>query len=219
VVQGKFSDKAKLIRIVGGIVGVVAVIAVAVLLATGVQTGEEEVISTFSDDLDPIKGPADASVLIQEFADFQCPACKDSQISIAQLFMEFGDGIKVEYENLPLPSHQMAIPTALAGECAFEQSQDLFWSLGDFFFDSQEDWSSATSDAFLFDAAQETGVEMKAFRECMVSEEALDKVQTDVDEAAALAINSTPTFFVNGKRIVGGSYPELSSMVRDAIDE
>lgn len=217
--QSVFSDRAKLIRVVGGIVGVVAVIAVAVLLATSVQTGEEEVASTFSDDLDPIKGPADASIVIQEFADFQCPACKASQISVAQLFMEFGDEIQVEYENLPLPSHHMAIPTALAGECAFEQSSDLFWSLGDSFFDDQEEWSSATSDAFLFDAAEETGVEMGAFRKCMVSEEALNKVQADVDEASALSISSTPTFFVNGKRFVGGSYPELSSMVKDAIDE
>lgn len=214
-----FKDKAKLIRIVGGVVGVIAVIAVAVLLATGVQTGEEEVASNFSDDLDPTKGADEASVVIQEFADFQCPACKASQLSVAQLFMEFGDEIKVEYENLPLPSHHMAIPTALAGECAFEQSTDLFWSLGDSLFDSQEDWSSATSDAFLFDVAEETGVDMEAFRGCMVSEEALDKVQADIDEASALAISSTPTFFVNGKRFVGGSYPELSTMVRDAIDE
>ena len=211
--------RAKVIRIAAGVAGVGLVIALAVVLATGVQTNDQVSSTEFAEDFDPVKGNPKAKVTIQEFADFQCPACKSAQIAISQLFMEFKDQVKLEYENLPLPSHHMAIPTALAGECAATQSEELFWSLSDTLYETQEDWATATSDAFIFQEAETIGLDMIEFRSCMVSEQAQDKVQVDLDEARELNISSTPTFFVNGERFVGGSYPELSSLVKAALDE
>lgn len=200
-------------------VAVILILVSAVLLARGIRTGESVDVSRFASDRDPVNGAKSAKVTIQEFADFQCPACKQAQLPISSLFMKFGDDIKVEYENFPLPGHRWATPTALLGECAFAQSNDKFWSVGGLLYTRQEQWSESTSDGFVRTFAKEAGLDMPKFETCYKAPGTQKKVDEDLAEGAALNINSTPTFFVNGERFVGSDFEEFEALIKKKIGE
>lgn len=204
-------------KIVAGVV-VAAVIAVAVILFAGSQ-GDEEAASQFVSDLDPSRGPADAAVVIQEFADFGCAHCKDAQPVIDQLLSEYPDDLRVEFENMVLPASAFSNQTAKAAECAFEQSEELYFELEEMFFEKQEQWTNLGSESFVREYAEEAGLEMNEYDTCYEGNEAQRKIDDDIAEGRQLAVSSTPTFFVDGERIVGGSYVEMKAIIDKALAE
>lgn len=207
-------------KVVVGVVAaaVIAALVLAVFLARGIRSGDSE-DSRFADDRDPVNGARTARVTIQEFADFQCPACKQAQLGISTAFMKFGDDIKLEYENFPLPSHKWAVTTALLGECAFAQSNDKFWQVSGLLYARQDEWNKATNDAFVRQQAEEVGLDLSEFDACYKSEATRKKVDRDLAEGEALNINSTPTFIVNGERFVGNAYPDFEALIQKKINE
>jgi len=217
--------KENRLAVIGGVAAVILILVAGVFLARGVRTGEVTVPGDdgatqsveFTEDVDPVKGAKGAKVTIQEFSDFQCPACEQARPVLAQLFMRYGDDIEVEYESFPLPSHQWAVPTALLGECALDESVDKFWVVHDLLFDDQDEWSTSTDEKFVFDYAERAGLDSERFKACYESPETQAKVDNDIAEGTSLNINSTPSFFVDGERFVGSSYDEFSSLVESAI--
>jgi len=204
-------------KIIAG-VAVVVVIAVAAIMFAGSQ-GDEEGASQFASDLDPSRGPADAAVVIQEFADFGCPHCKSAQPVIDQLLSEYPDDLRVEFENMVLPASAFSNQTAKAAECAFEQSDELYFELEEMFFDKQEQWMDLSSESFVREYAEEAGLEMDEYDTCYAGSEAQKKIDDDIAEGRKLAVNTTPTFFVDGERIIGGNYIEMKAIIDKALAE
>jgi len=104
------------------------------------------------------------------------------------------------YKNFPLSIHPWAESGALASECALKQSPDEFWKMYDFLFQNQ---SSITLDNLKEKAQTVSGLDAAAFGECFDKKAALDAVKADEAEAAAVGVRSTPTFFINGRKLEG----------------
>ena len=179
---------------------IVAVIVIAVVM--GVKLYKTGDINS-DEGLDPVKGPQDAKVTIVEYSDFQCPACGFMQPVINEIAKKYPADVKVIYKNFPLTrAHKWAYTAALAGECAFDQGK--FWEFHDTIFEQQKSWSTSANakDDFLRHAMN-IGMDRNSFNECIDSGNAKKRVDNDMSEGNRLSINSTPTFFINGKRHVG----------------
>lgn len=150
-------------------------------------------------------GSPNASVVIREFSDFQCPACKAAQPVITDIIQSYGERIRFEYNHYPLVSiHKNALFAAEAAECANDQQQ--FWKLHDKFFDAQDEWKELDKkDAMAkFKAyAKDFGLNSETFDACVDSEEKRETVQQDINQGNAADVAATPTFFINDEKIEG----------------
>ena len=159
----------------------------------------------------PVRGPANAPVTIVEFSDFHCPFCRKVQPVLDQLRAKYGDKIRLVYRELPLDElHPQARVVSEAAGCANDQGR--FWEFHDAVFRSKPDASTAALDGF----AKEAGMNLADFTACRTSGKHKTAVLASNEEGSKLGINGTPTFFVNG-RIVVGAQP-LDAFAR-VIDE
>jgi protein-disulfide isomerase len=144
------------------------------------------------------KDPITLPIRVEEFSDFQCPACQHYYPAAAILKSEAYQG-KVEFvfKHFPLESiHDRAYSAAVASEAAREQGK--FYEYHDVLFENQP----AFSDENLLKYAQDLGLDIAKFQEdYMNNPEVKSRVDADMAEAASLGLNSTPTFLVNGKKI------------------
>jgi len=161
---------------------------------------------------EPSKGPKDAPVTIVEFSDFQCPYCKRTQATVDQLLAEFGDKIHFVYRDYPLNFHQQATPAAIAARCAGDQ--DKYWEYHDSLM--KENGNLQADD--LKKRAETLGLDLAAFNACIESDRHEDAVQASVDDGSALGVTGTPTFFINGRMLVGAqSYEALKQVIEEEI--
>jgi protein-disulfide isomerase len=146
----------------------------------------------------PVRGAADAPVTIVEFSDFHCPYCRRVQPTLEQLRAKYGDRIKIVYRDLPLDNlHPQARAASEAALCANEQGK--FWEFHDKVFASNPDGSPATLGRF----AREIGLDPAAFEACRTSGKHKAAIQASAAEASRLGLTGTPSFFVNGRVLVG----------------
>lgn len=157
---------------------------------------ELPILAVGSDD-DPSIGPDNAPITIVEFSDFQCPYCQRSVGLLKELRRIYGDKIRVVYRDYPGPNHPFAAPAAEAAQCAGEQSR--FWEYHDSLFDRQ-----TTGKGWDFLAlAKELGLQQESFASCLKSGRFREEVAKDLQEGFKLGITSTPTFFINGRPLIG----------------
>ena len=146
----------------------------------------------------PSLGPANAPITLVEFADFQCPYCRQwEQQTYQPLLQAYPGKIRIVYRDFPLTSiHPNAMPAAEAAQCANQQGQ--FWPYHDKLFGGEN-----LGDQVYQQYAQDLGLDMTKFNECLTSHKFASAIQADMDFATNLGVNSTPTFFVNGLAIIG----------------
>lgn len=157
---------------------------------------EPPVLSVDTDD-DPSVGPADAPVTIVEFSDFQCPYCQRSTDTMKELRRLYGDKIRVVYRDYPGPNHPHAAPAAEAAQCAGDQGK--FWEFHDLLFARQTRETGWNFEAL----ARELGIHANEFSSCLSTGRYREEVRKDLQDGLALGITSTPTFFINGRPLVG----------------
>ncbi len=158
---------------------------------------------------DPVLGPPAAPVTIVEFADFECPVCKENLPILKQLQSLYPDQIRLVYRDFPIASHPQARPAAEAAHCADEQGQ--FWSYHDALFALAPDLKAP---AYL-KLAESLKLNLEAFTACLGSNRPKEAVNKDLAEARRLGLSGTPTFFVNGRYFVGMQSLET---FREAVD-
>jgi protein-disulfide isomerase len=153
----------------------------------------------------PSRGPADAKVTIVEFSDFQCPFCsRGYQILEEQVMPEYEGKVRLFFKHLPLKSiHPWAEGAALASECAADQSPDAFWKIYHAIFKAQRELNNDNLKAKLTEFAKAAGLDEGKFVQCYDTKATLPRIEKDLAEAAAVGANSTPTFFINGRRLEG----------------
>ncbi|HXJ36502.1 MAG TPA: thioredoxin domain-containing protein [Candidatus Eisenbacteria bacterium] len=154
----------------------------------------------------PSKGPANAPVTIVEFSDFECPACGQAFKDLHDLLRARTD-VRLVFRHFPLDSscneamsrtvHVDACLAAAAAECA--QAQNRFWEYHDLLFENQKTLDRES----LFRYAREAGLDIPTFRTCLDDPMTRDRVGTDVRAGIAAGIESTPTLFINGRRVSG----------------
>jgi len=165
-------------------------------------------------DSDWTKGTGDAEVILVEYSDFQCPACKNYYPIVKQLTEEFADTVQFVYRHFPLYSiHKNAEEAAWAAEAAGRQGK--FWEMHDLIFENQDEWSKEGNVKETFVSyARDLGLNKEKFLADFESEEVQNKVTRDYQSGIASRVNSTPTFFLNGERIQNPrSYEEFRALI------
>lgn len=165
---------------------------------------------------DPAVGPENAPVLVVEYTDYQCPACQGAHDVINDVIDEYGDQIRVEFNDFALSQHEHASNAAIGAECAFRQ--DRFLDYHNTVFERQPEWntlSQAEAIETFRGYAEELGLDMPEFNRCVSSQDAADRVNEDYKEAMAQGLNSTPTILVNGTKV---EEMPFSVGLRHAID-
>jgi len=147
-----------------------------------------------------VRGPADATVTLEEFGDFQCPACSTLAGVINQLEQDYAPRLRVTFRHFPLVGHKHAREAALASEAAGRQGR--FWEMHDLLYREQSVWSKAPEVRLLFNAyAGILGLNIDRFEKDMQSDEAKSTVMFDQQRAAELGVTSTPTVFLNNRAV------------------
>ncbi len=161
----------------------------------------------------PSVGPADAPLTMVIYSDYLCTACGTMQASLVQVLPKFPDEIRLVWKDLPNAAlHPGSADAAVAARCADEQ--DAFWAYHDLLFARQNDVKSGDFVVL----AEEAGIDVTEFNECLTDNRTLPLVERDVDEAVALGIDATPYSFIGDRRISGAMTPiQLEATIRTAL--
>jgi Na+/H+ antiporter NhaA len=146
---------------------------------------------------DHIRGPADATVTLVEYGDFECPYCGQAEPVVRALLQNMGD-LRYVWRHLPLTDvHPNAALSAEAAEAA--DRQGAFWPMHDLLLQHQQELRPFQ----LVRHAADLGLDEDRFREDLRRHVGAAKVADDVDSAGSSGVTGTPTFFVNGRRQYG----------------
>ena len=166
----------------------------------------------------PSRGPADAPVTVVDFSDLQCPHCKDAHPTLERLVVE-NKNVRLLFQNFPLPMHDWAAKAAAYSDCVSRGSNDAFWKFISSVFAAQSDITAANADEKLTALADSAGVKGADIAACAAKPETTSRVEKSVALGKALNVNSTPTIFVNGRRLPAVPYEVLVKLVDFAAKE
>jgi protein-disulfide isomerase len=166
----------------------------------------------------PSRGPADAPVTVVDFSDLQCPHCKDAHPTIEKLIAE-NKNVRVVFQSFPLPMHDWAAKAAAYADCVSRSSNDAFWKFIQSVYAAQTDITAANADEKLTALADSAGVKGADIAACAAKPETTSRVEKSVALGKALDVNSTPTLFVNGRKIPAVPYEVLQKLVDFAAKE
>lgn len=159
-------------------------------------------------------GPPDAAVTIEEFADFECPVCRDFTLSALRgVRVRYPKAVAVVFRHWPLPYHRFAYLAARAAECAADQGR--FEAYHDLLYEKQDSLGVKSFVAFARDAAVPN---IDAFAKCASVRTPNAIIDHDKGDAIAIGGRGTPTLVLNGKRLTGAPDSEhFDALVRKMI--
>jgi protein-disulfide isomerase len=161
------------------------------------------------------RGGANAKVTLEEYGDYQCPPCGALYPDLKTIEKEYGDQLRFVFRQFPLQMHKHAFVAAHAAEAAALQGH--FWEMHDMLYQNQLSWSVADDARPVFiQYAKTLGLDVDRFTRDMDSPEVAARVMTDIERGKALAVEGTPTVFINGRQL----RPEVVTLdgLRMALD-
>ena len=162
------------------------------------------------------KGDKDATVHITEFIDFECPACARGAEYLAGIMAAHPAAIRLELKYFPLPSHRHSFLAAHYAECAARQGK--FWPFHDALIERQANWSRLmdATPAFVL-ISHEIALDTNKLNACLKDKSVDAIIQQSHLEGEQRGVQSTPTYYVNGKMIVGlpSLEPELDRLLAE----
>ncbi len=150
------------------------------------------------------------TVTILEYSDFQCPYCARAENTMKEIKKAYGDRVEIIFKHFPLPFHSYAEKAAEASECARDQGK-----FEDYHYVLFENQNNLGIDS-LKEYASRLGIDRGKFDNCLDSGEKAEIVKSDHDEGASKGVTGTPTFFINGKKLVGAQPFENFKAVIDS---
>ena len=157
----------------------------------------------------PAFGPAEAAVTVVEFSDFQCPFCSRAATVAQKVKEQYGDRVRFVFRQFPLSFHQQAHLAAQASLAAHAQGK--FWEYHDKLFADQ----SKLERPALEETAKEIGLDMSQFKKALDDKTYAAAVDADLKLGEEVAVDGTPTMFINGQRVAD---PTNFDAVAKAID-
>ena len=158
-------------------------------------------------DNDHIVGPADASVTMIVYDDFECPFCGRFQKTLIQAREEYKDQVRFVFRHFPLSFHQNASSAAVASECAAEQGK--FWEFADALYEQDN-----LGESVYKEVAKNLSLNMSDFNKCIASDKYDQKIKDQMQTGAAAGVKGTPGSFVNGELVSGAvPYESLKAII------
>jgi protein-disulfide isomerase len=158
----------------------------------------------------PSTGGSSAPVTIIEFSDFQCPFCRAAENRLHEVRQRYGDRVSLVYMDFPLGFHPHAMDAARAARCAGHQGK--FWQFHDALFLDQKKLDPDN----LKQTAAKVGLDQGKFNSCFASNKYDTGIRKDMAEGTSLGVTGTPTFFINGRELLGA---QPASKFNEVIDE
>ncbi len=182
----------------------------------------------FKSDLDKLKtdqqpsfGTPGAPVVLVLFSDFQCPFCKEeAKMLRGNILSAYPKEVRVYFKDLPLDQiHPWAKHAAIAGRCIFKQNPAAFWDFHDWAYEHQTELNKDNFRAEALKFAEGKEIDALQLGRCMDTQATLAEVDKSVSEAHDLKVMSTPTLFVNGRRIPSQvAWPDLRQIIDQEIE-
>lgn len=156
-------------------------------------------------------GSDSAKVEVSEYADYECPACRDFETvqfpTVRQQLIESGL-VRWRYRDFPLDIHHQPRVAAHAAACANDQGK--LWEMHTVIYERQPEWAVKRDASGTFrDYAQTLALDLGKYDECMQSARYAGRIEASVQEGLKLGVGSTPTFLIGG-RLYAGSLPSDS---------
>lgn len=148
----------------------------------------------------PTRGPKDAPVMIVEFGDLQCPACKAAQPTIEAL-VAAEPNARFVFQNFPLEMHNWAAKGAAYADCVGQASNDAFWKFVAKTYETQSDITAEKADEKLTAIADTVGLKGADIAACAAKPETKARVDASIDLGKSVEVTGTPTLFINGRRV------------------
>ncbi|MBI2600426.1 thioredoxin domain-containing protein [Candidatus Daviesbacteria bacterium] len=160
-----------------------------------------------------------AKVTFVEFADFQCPACRAAHPLVTQFIAEYRGRMNYVYRHFPLPAHKNAPIAAEAAEAAGDQGK--FFEMADKLYQNQLEWETAESPLEVFISyAQALSLDTDKFKQAVESNVYEDKINKDKEDGISLGVNATPTFFIDGEKVVGvPGYEKMKQIIDSKLTD
>ena len=161
------------------------------------------------------RGPNDAGVVVVEFADFQCPYCQSVVPTLRELLEKYPRQVRWVFRDFPISSLHPAAPIAHeAARCAGAQGK--FWEYHDLLFER----SPRHAPEELKQYARDLQIDSAEFERCLDGGTSRAEVMSDVREGGRLGVSATPTFFVNGRALVGSQpLSEFQKLIERELSE
>ncbi len=195
--------------------------AIASAEITGQTTDAAGITVGFTADGRPFKGNPDASIIMEEFSDFQCPYCARwaTQTLPNLLADQIANGqVMLIYYDFPLSSiHPQAAAAANAARCAAEQGAVAYWQYHDALFARVGEWSTNNPTPAFVKMAGELGIDEASFETCVAENRYSSQVQADVQLGQSRGVGSTPSFFLNDQALIGAQPTEVFNQAIAAL--
>lgn len=163
----------------------------------------------------PSLGPADAKVTLVQVLDPECESCRRAAPIVKQILKDYQGKVRLVVRYYP---HHFNSEIAIkAIEAAGEQAK--YWEMHDLLFDNQPVWGAkkTSQEELIFKYAQEIGLDMQKFRDAVNHPKFIEKIERNRSDSRALGIRRTPTFFVNGERLLGTGLESLRTAINKEL--
>jgi protein-disulfide isomerase len=164
----------------------------------------------------PTRGPKDAPVMIVEFGDLQCPACKAAQPTIEAL-VAAEPTARFVFQNFPLEMHNWAAKGAAYSDCVGRASNDAFWKFISKTYETQSDITAENADEKLTALAEGAGLKGSEIAACASKPETKARVDASIALGKSVDVTGTPTLFINGRKI-GSLDPRMSDVYKSLVE-
>jgi len=164
----------------------------------------------------PERGPKDAPVMIVEFGDLQCPACKAAQPKIEEL-VAAEPNARFVFQNFPLQMHNWAAKGAAYADCVARASNDSFWKFLSKTYETQSEVTAENANEKLTALADGVGLKGADIAACAAKPETKAHVDASLELGKAVEVSGTPTLYVNGRKI-GNFDPNLLEVYKALVE-
>jgi protein-disulfide isomerase len=164
-------------------------------METANQPLSAEVAASIANSKGPAFGPANAKVTVVEFSDFQCPYCGKAASVVDQIKEKYSERVRFVFRQFPLPMHENARGAAEAALAA--NAQGKFWEFHDKLFQNQTQLTRSGLEGF----AKDAGLNVTEFKKALDAKTFAAEVDSDVKLGESVAVQGTPTMFINGARV------------------
>jgi protein-disulfide isomerase len=164
----------------------------------------------------PERGPKDSSVMIVEFGDLQCPACKAAQPTIEALAAAEPNA-RFVFQNFPLEMHNWAAKGAAYADCVGRASSDAFWKFVAKTYETQADITAENADEKLTAIADGVGLKGSEIAACAAKPETKARVDASIALGKSVEVTGTPTLYINGRK-VGSLDPHMQDVYKSLVE-
>ncbi|MDF2558853.1 MAG: disulfide bond formation protein DsbA [Microbacterium sp.] len=214
----KNSVKATLIAIAVAVVLLIIGIVIALNQKAATTPPEGEERQTVRTDSHVLDDGGAGAVTVVEFLDFECEACGAFYPIVEELREKYDGEITYVVRYFPLPGHINSTQAALAAEAAAQQDrfEDMYHRL----FETQTQWGGKTEETpdVFRGFAEDLGLDMAAYDAAIADPATAERVQADKSDGEKLEVSSTPTFFVDGRKIELQEWDDLEQAIEKAVN-